>query len=119
METEQYQIKFEYITGIKITLADIMSRLTVIDPDTCQGPEPKGQEYGYCVFQELPNASMIKKVLLKAIITLNEISNSSLDSGTDLQLNITCERLCKLQQEDPFCKTMGLLKSSKLQTNNP
>ena len=39
---------------MKNSLADTMSRLTTIDPDTCQDPEPEGQDYGYCVFEELP-----------------------------------------------------------------
>ena len=42
VEIVQYQIKFEYIKGIKNTLADNMRRLIVIDPDTCQYPEPEG-----------------------------------------------------------------------------
>ena len=71
-----------------------MSRLIVIEPDTCQDPEPEGQDYGYCVFEELPNVSMIRKVSPKADITLNEITVSLVESGTDLQLNITCERSC-------------------------
>ena len=61
VEIEQYQIKFEYIKGIKNTLADTMSRIIVIDPYTCQDPEPEGQEYEYCIFEELPNVSKIKK----------------------------------------------------------
>ena len=34
MEIEQYQIKFEYIKGIKNTSADTMSRLITIDPSS-------------------------------------------------------------------------------------
>ena len=120
VEIEQYQIKFEYIKGIKNTLAVTMSRLIAINCDTCQDPEPEGQGYRYSVFEELPNISTIKKVLPKADITLNEIMVSLVDSGTNLKLNVTNERLCQLQQEDPFCKrTVGLIKSSKLQANNP
>ena len=47
VKIEQYQIKFDYIKGIKDTLADTMSRLIAIDPDTCQHPEPEGKEYGH------------------------------------------------------------------------
>ena len=61
MEIEQYQIKFEYIKGIKNTLADTMNRLIAINPDTYQDPEPEGQEYGYCIYEELPNVSVIEK----------------------------------------------------------
>ena len=53
-------------------------------------------------------------------MTLNEITHSSLDLNTDLQLSITHKQLHWLQQEDSFCKRiMSLLKFSKLQTNNP
>ena len=90
-----------------------MSKLITIDPDTCQDPEPEGQEYGYCMFEELPNVSMMKKVLPKANVTLNEIRVSSAGPGTDLKLDITNEKICQLQQEDPFSRRiMSLLKSS-------
>ena len=66
-----------------------MSRLIALDPDSCQDPESEGQQYGYCVFEELPNISMIRKVSPKADITLNEITASSADSGIHLKLNVT------------------------------
>ena len=63
---------------------------------------------------------MTKKISSKVNVTLNEIKLSSADLSTDLQLSKTCKQLHWLQQEDPFCKRiMSLLKSSKLQTNNP
>ena len=63
---------------------------------------------------------MIKKVSQKANVTLYGMMISSVDSGTNLKLNITCERLCQSQQKGHFCKRiMGLLKSLKIQTNNP
>ena len=102
MEIEKYQIKFEYIKGIKNTLADTMSRLIVINPDTCQDPEPEGQEYWYFIFEELPNISVTKILISKSNITLNEMMLPS--SHSDIDLNITHERLCQVQQEDPFFK---------------
>ena len=97
-----------------------MIRLITSDPDICQDTQPEGKEYGYSVFEELPNISMIRKVSPKANITLNEVSVSSADYGMNFMLNITNEMLCHLQQDDFFCKRiMGLLKSSKLQANNP
>ena len=88
MEIEQYQFKFEYIKGIKNTLAETLSRLIVIDPDTCQDPELESHEYGYCVFEELPNVSMKKRVPSTVDVTLNEVAVSSINHTTDLQLNI-------------------------------
>ena len=35
IETEQYQIKFAYIKGIKNTLADAINRLIIFNPDAC------------------------------------------------------------------------------------
>ena len=34
-----------------------MSRLIVINPDTCQDQEPEGHGYGYGVFEELSYVS--------------------------------------------------------------
>ena len=88
MEIAHYQIKFEYIKGIKNTLADTMSRLTVINPDICQDPEPEGHEYGYCVFEKLSYIHMKKRVPSTVDVTLNEVAVSSINHTTDLQLNI-------------------------------
>ena len=46
-------ITFKYIKGIKNTLADTMSRLISIDPDTEISPEDQGCEYGYYLFDPL------------------------------------------------------------------
>ena len=53
VEISPYRIQFEYIKGIKNTLADTMSRLIQITPDIQLEPEPTGQEFGYEVFEEL------------------------------------------------------------------
>ena len=47
-------ITFEYIKGIKNTLADTMSQLIDIDPQIQQDSEPKGYEFGYNTFDSLP-----------------------------------------------------------------
>ena len=102
MEIEQCQIKFKYIKGIKNTLANTMSRLIVIDSDTCQDPESECQVYGYCIFEELPTVSMTMKVSPKVDVTLNEITISLVNLNTDLQLDVTHKQLHLLQQEHPF-----------------
>ena len=43
---EDYRLKFEYIKGMKNTLADTMSRLVRLDPDTALPPEPDHEEFG-------------------------------------------------------------------------
>ena len=39
---EDYQLKFEYIKGVKNTLADTMSRLVQLDPDMALPPRTRG-----------------------------------------------------------------------------
>ena len=46
LSLEEYNITFEYIKGIKNTLADAMSRLVHIDPTSRLDPEPEGFEFG-------------------------------------------------------------------------
>ena len=65
----------------------------VINPDTCQDLEPEGQEYGYCIFEELPNVSTTKKATSKVDVTLNEIIVSLANLNTDLQLDVTHKQL--------------------------
>ena len=54
VEISPFHITFEYIKGIKNTLADTMSRLINIDPDAELLPEDQGCEYGYYSFDPLP-----------------------------------------------------------------
>ena len=54
VEISPFRITFEYIKGIKNTLADTMSHLITIDPDTGLLHEEQGCKYGYYVFDPLP-----------------------------------------------------------------
>ena len=54
MELESFNIWFEHIKGQNNVLADTLSHLIDIDPDTQLTPEGKGYEFGYAVFEELP-----------------------------------------------------------------
>ena len=54
VEISPFRITFKYIKGIKNTLADTMSHLITIDPDTELPPEEQGCEYGYYLFDPLP-----------------------------------------------------------------
>ena len=56
VELESQNITFEYISGIKNTLADTLSRLIDIDENIRLQPEEEGKEFGYFPFEELPPA---------------------------------------------------------------
>ena len=53
VEISSYRIKFEYIKGIKNTLADTMSRLIQNDPEAKLQPEQEGYEFGYHAFEDM------------------------------------------------------------------
>ena len=56
VELESQNITFEYIPGIKNTLADTLSRLIDIDENSRLQPEEEGKELCYFPFEELPPA---------------------------------------------------------------
>ena len=53
VEISPYKIQFEYIKGIKNTLADTMSRLIQTDPEAKLCPEQEGYEFGYYAFEDM------------------------------------------------------------------
>ena len=54
MELEAFNIQFDYIKGSSNILADTLSHLIAIDPDTPTTPEKPEYEFGYAIFEEFP-----------------------------------------------------------------
>ena len=50
VELEQFNLKLEWIQGIKNTLADSLSRLLEVDPEAKLQPEKEGHEFGTFCF---------------------------------------------------------------------
>ena len=73
------------------TLTDIMSRLIEFDTYVCQDSEHKGQEYGYCVFEQLPVVPTLQKMPPKDNTFINETDVPPTNSVVDFHLNITHE----------------------------
>ena len=101
IEISPFCITFEYIKGIKNTLADTMSRLINIDPQVQQDPEPEGYEFGYYTFDTLPTLEVSN------IETTQDTSvcvNDDNDANNNLlELPIDNDMLFRLQQKDRFC----------------
>ena len=111
MELEAFIIQFDYI-------ADMLSRLVDINPDTPLTPEGQGYEFGYAIFEEFP------KVKTKTY-EVNEVivgTDKKIKSDPDLQDTLQCinnsiapEWLKCLQQQDVNIKTLKhKLKHNKL-----
>ena len=116
MELEAFNIQFDYIKGSSNILADTLSHLIAIDPDTPTTPDEPGYEFGYAIFEEFP------KVQTK-IYEVNEVivgtNTEIIKNDPELQNSLQCiqnpiapQRLKKLQQ-DP---SIEILKR-KLQNN--
>ena len=99
MELESFNIQFEYIQGSKNILADTLSRLIDIDQDTQLPPGEQGYEFGYAVFEELPE---IKCYEINEVITGDKEIKNDPDLVDALQYNpLSAECLQRLQEQDP------------------
>ena len=103
IEISPYRIQFEYIKGIKNTLADTMSRLIKITPEIELEPEPTGQEYGYEVFEEL---QPIETTTWYVDELKEEIQKKEEPIPEDIQpiIDLTEEQLEDVQMKDKFIK---------------
>ena len=99
IEILPFCITFEYIKGIKNTLADTMSRLIDNDPQIQQGSEPEGYEFGYYTFDTLP-AIEVTNIEIKQDASDN---NKSDPDENLIELPLNNDILLELQQKDMFC----------------
>ena len=103
MELEGFNIQFDYIKGSNNILADTLSRLIAIDPDTPTTPEEPGYEFGYAIFEEFPKVQTKTYEVNEVIVgTEKEI----IKNDPELQNSLQCienliapQRLRKLQQD--------------------
>ena len=118
MELEAFNIQFDYIKGSNNLLADTLSRLISIDPDTPTMPEEPGYEFGYAIFEEFPKVTTKTYEVNEVIVGTNtEIFKNDLELQNSLQCienPIAPQRLQKLQQQDT---NIEILKR-KLQTTD-
>ena len=117
MEIEAFNIQFDYIKGSSNILADTLSCLIAIDPDTPTTPEEPGYEFGYAIFEEFPKIQTKTYEVNEVIVGMDtEIFKNDPELQNSLQCienPIAPQRLKKLQQQDP---NIEILKC-KLQNN--
>ena len=104
IEISPFCITFEYIKGIKNTLADTMSRLINIDPQVQQDSEPEGYEFGYYTFDTLPTLEVSNvETTQDTSVCVNDDNNAN---NNLLELPIDNNTLFRLQQKDKFCENI-------------
>ena len=106
MELESFNIQFEHIKGQNNILADTLSCLIDIDPDTQLTPEGNGYEFGHAVFEELPK---IKTFQINEVI----VGDKQIKNDPDLQDALQCidnpiapQCLNFLQEQDATIETI-------------
>ena len=115
VEISPYRIKFEYIKGIKNTLADTMSRLIQIDPEARLQPEQEGYEFGYHAFEDMEQIEYETNV-----VDSNALKHPIPLPGEEIKLPLEDEKLKELQQKDKLCKEIiGKLSKGQLQNGQP
>ena len=97
-------ITFEYIKGIKNTLADTMSRLIDIDLQVQPESEPEGYEFGYYTFDTLPTLE-VSNIETPQDTSLN-VNDINAPDSILFDLPINNYSLIKLQQKDSFCNNI-------------
>ena len=104
IEISPFHITFEYIKGIKNTLADTMSILINIDPQVQLEFEPEGYEFGYYTFDTLPELQVTN---IETTPNTSVCVNDNNSSNTDLlELPINSDILSQFQQKDTFCNNI-------------
>ena len=106
IELESFNIHFEHIKGQNNILADTLSCLIDIEPDTQLTLEGNGYEFGYAVFEELPDIYTFE--INEVIACDKEIKN---DPGLHDALQcinnpITPEQLKFLQEQEGTIETL-------------
>ena len=104
MELEAFNIQFDYIKGSNNILADTLTHLISIDPDTPTMPEEPGYEFGYAIFEEFPKVTTKTYEVNEVIVGTN---TQIFKNDPELQNSLQCienpiapQRLQKLQQQD-------------------
>ena len=105
IEISPCQIDFQYIKGIKNTLADTMSWLVEIDPETELEAEPYGYEYGCYMFEDPPTLQATTTGVNEVVENL-EVQDHQKNFGTEPDqkpLINKIEELIDQQKKDKFC----------------
>ena len=108
VELESKNITFEYIPGIRSTLADTLSRLIKMDRDIKLHPEEEGKEFGYFPFEELPpvTTQVLEEVIECEIGNINIQHPEPAQINTEITLPMKDKKLAILQECDPRIKQL-------------
>ena len=106
IEISPFRIQFEYIKGIKNTLADTMSRLIKITPDIASECKPEGYEFGYYAFEDIGPIKTMQENEEINEVTIDPI-DKAIPEHQDSQWELTDEQISRAQSRDTFCQNIN------------
>ena len=102
VELEQFNLKLEWIQGIKNTLADSLSRLLEVDPEAKLQPEKEGHEFGTFCFENISETGEISPdfwtPLKDTVEHLEIVHNES--TVKEVHLPLSTKQIIQLQKND-------------------
>ena len=98
IELEGYNLTFEYIKGIKNTLAEAVSRLVKILIDVQLEPEPEGFGFGEIMEKSKDEEEMYE------VKTIENGPDDEPIPEVKISWHMTDQKIIKLQRKDPYCQ---------------
>ena len=106
----KYTLNFEYVKGIKNTLADTMSRLVTLDPDITLIKEPEGYQFGKQIkSDDNVTDAEVKLVSLAPVASASKTGNP-MDPIPDkdmLHWGISPDEIIRGKWQTHFARTLG------------
>ena len=96
VELEQFNLKMEWIQGSKNTLADSLSCLLEVVPETKLEKEPEGQEFSCYCFEDLA------PVCTEYIEEIGELTMC--ENVKVIRIPLKPEQLKEIQKRDTYCR---------------
>ena len=101
VELEQFKIELDWISGVKNTLTDSLSRLLDMTPKTEPTHEPPGEEFGVACFEDLETAKVHKTFVEKIENVEIEVPKEIMQ---EVKIPIPKEQMLQLQKNDEYCR---------------
>ena len=101
VELEQFKVELDWISGVKNTLMNSLSRLLDMTPEAEPTQEPPGEEFSVACFEELETAK-VQKLLMKQIENVEiEVPKEIMQ---EVKIPIPKEQMIQLQKNDEYCR---------------
>ena len=98
VELEQFNLKLEWIQGVKNMLVDSLSRLLEVDPEAKLQAEKKGHEFGMFCFEDVSEISEISPDFWKPLTDRVEHLEITYEEGNlkEVRLPLTTKQITQL-----------------------